>query len=297
MKKLKLSVITICYNIKNDILKTIESVINQTSNDFEWIVVDGASTDGTTDILEQYKSHISHFISEKDTGIYNAMNKGIQSASGEYLLFLNGGDCFASNDIVEEFNNLTGRYQFADVIYGNTHEPDKNNALVLKPIYGPINLNYFKGGRSLHHPSTFIKKELFEKYGLYDETLKIVSDWKQWIIFALNNASFIYWDKPISIFDTTGISSQKSPFLSQEINSVWKEYGALESYYSLSNFKRVTISLFNCIPLLEIKKKKHPLILSVRLFGFLNCCTIKETKKDYQIYLFECIPFLKIKGK
>ena len=104
-KDKKLSVITICYNIKDEIRRTCESIANQTNHDFEWIVVDGGSTDGTVEILNEYKKHIDVFISEPDKGIYNAMNKGIMQAHGEFLNFMNGGDTFADSNVVADFLN------------------------------------------------------------------------------------------------------------------------------------------------------------------------------------------------
>ena len=114
---MKLSVITICYNIKDEIERTCESIVSQTNQDFEWIVVDGVSTDGTVDILNKYKDKMTVYISEPDKGIYNAMNKGIKRAKGEYLNFMNGGDCFAASDIVEKFYHCPA--YGADVVYGN----------------------------------------------------------------------------------------------------------------------------------------------------------------------------------
>ena len=100
-----ISIITVCYNIKDEIERTCESIISQTANNYEWIVVDGGSIDGTVDILNKYKDKMSVFISEKDTGIYNAMNKGIKRATGEWCIFMNGGDCFASKISLKNFLN------------------------------------------------------------------------------------------------------------------------------------------------------------------------------------------------
>ena len=99
---MKLSVITICYNDRNGLLKTLESVKSQSSHDFQYIVIDGASKDGSADLLTEYASVIDYSVSESDKGIYNAMNKGIREAKGEYCLFMNAGDTFYANDTVEK---------------------------------------------------------------------------------------------------------------------------------------------------------------------------------------------------
>src|SRR6476620_8472507 len=115
----KISIITINYNDKEGLKKTIESVISQTFKDFEFLVIDGNSSDGGKDVLEQYKAHIDYCVSEPDTGVYNAMNKGIRAATGDFVLFLNSGDLLYKNDILGRVNasidNEYGIY-YGDVI-------------------------------------------------------------------------------------------------------------------------------------------------------------------------------------
>ena len=102
---MKYSIITVNYNNKEGLRKTIESVVRQTYRDFEFIVIDGGSTDGSTDILKEYDEQINYWVSEKDSGIYNAMNKGIKKSIGDYLIFMNSGDCFYQNDVLETVNS------------------------------------------------------------------------------------------------------------------------------------------------------------------------------------------------
>ena len=131
MNNCKLSIITICYNIKDEIERTCKSIVGQTWQDFEWIVVDGGSTDGTLEVLKKYSDRIDILISEKDSGIYNAMNKGIKLANGEWLNFMNGGDNFASNDVLEKvFKNKN--YE-ADILYGDMsyHKNGKIKTIIL----------------------------------------------------------------------------------------------------------------------------------------------------------------------
>lgn len=171
---MKLSIITINYNNKHGLQKTINSVISQIYKEFEWIIIDGGSTDGSKELIEQYTDYITYWVCEPDKGIYNAMNKGIEVAKGEYLLFLNSGDYLVSVYTLEHV--LCKSFQ-ADIVYGNLLY-DKKKVERAPGFHNDYIacIDLIKG--TLFHPSTFIKRELFEKYGYYDETLKIVADWK-----------------------------------------------------------------------------------------------------------------------
>jgi glycosyltransferase involved in cell wall biosynthesis len=202
---MKLTIITICYNNLIGLQKTIASIINQSSKDFQYIIIDGASNDGTPQYLSRIDfSPINHLIiSEKDTGIYNAMNKGIKLSKGNYLLFLNSGDCLYDNDVVLKFNSnkIT-----ADIISG--HTICENNGNFSHNWFAPdrITCNTFYSG-SICHQSTFMKRTLFNN-NLYDEANKICSDWQFFfkeLIFG--HASYAQINFFISRFDTTGISS------------------------------------------------------------------------------------------
>lgn len=198
---MKLSIITICFNEK-EIRRTCESIVNQSWQDFEWIVIDGGSTDGTVDILNQYKSRINVFISEKDNGIYNAMNKGIKLAHGEWLNFMNGGDCFYDNDVLRKTFGNNKNYD-ASVLYGFTYTPEKKK--FRKPSR-KVDSTFFIGS-NINHQSTFIKKSLFDKYGLYDETMKIAADFDKWCQFSAHGEKFACLDFCVAQNDLKGISS------------------------------------------------------------------------------------------
>ncbi|MEN8226432.1 MAG: glycosyltransferase family 2 protein, partial [Bacteroidota bacterium] len=185
---LKLSIISVCLNNREGLQKTIESVIGQSYNDFEFIIIDGDSDDGSVELIKEHENKISKWISEKDTGIYNAMNKGIGLANGEYCLFLNSGDVLSSKEILKEV--FTEKHD-ADIIYGDlirkkgnknyriTRYPDK---LTLYHFYVPV--------PSLHHQASFIKRALFEKFGLYREDFKVIADWEFFFrTIILNNCS------------------------------------------------------------------------------------------------------------
>ena len=189
----------------------MESVLNQTSKDFEYIVIDGASTDGSVEKIEQFKNptiQLFKWISEPDSGIYNAMNKGIRMAKGEYLHFLNSGDYLADDKVVEDI--LMELPNNCDIFVGNVIQfrPDgKQKYTKIKKQDKEVSLLTFYRG-TIQHTSAYIKRSLFDKYGLYDENLRIVSDWKWYLqVAGLNQADVRFTDRFVSCFDMTGISS------------------------------------------------------------------------------------------
>ncbi len=296
-KKPLISIITVCYNIKNEIERTCESIISQTSNNYEWIVVDGGSTDGTVDILNKYKDKMSVFISEKDNGIYHAMNKGIKKATGEWCIFMNGGDCFASNDIIEKFSQLDGIYKYADVIYGNTNIVNINGNKSIKKYPYPLTKSFFYNGNTINHQATFIKNELFNKYGLYNENYRIVSDWEKWIIFFINGCNFIKCDYVLSNFYEGGISNVQKNLIIKEINMVNSKYFFPEEITKTFEEGKRKILLFNFLPIFSLKKKKFPYKINIRLFNIIPLYSIKQKEKVRIHYLFSCIPLFLIKDK
>ncbi len=214
---MKLSVITINKNNAKGLEKTIKSVVNQTFNDFEYIVIDGASTDGSIEIIKKYQDKISHWISEPDKGIYNAMNKGIKLARGEYLLFLNSGDKFYDNNVLEN----VFKHQFdQDIVYGNISLDEKK--IVIPP--SKLTLKYFFT-RTLPHQSTFIKRKLFYEIGFYNEDLKIVSDWKFFLdALILHSFSYKKIDVLIAVYYSDGISSKQRQLIGKERHKILKSY-------------------------------------------------------------------------
>ncbi|WP_296623721.1 glycosyltransferase family 2 protein [Marivirga sp.] len=199
----KISIITISYNNKEGLSKTINSVLNQSYKYIEYLVIDGGSNDGTVDLLKSYDSDIDHWVSESDKGIYNAMNKGIQAASGEYLLFLNSGDVLLENSTIEK----ASQGLCADIVYGDL-VINKSGVLREKRYPDILTFEYLWKSH-LPHPASFIKKELFQRCGLYNENNKIVSD-QEFFITALikGNASYKHLNFPITKFEFDGISSK-----------------------------------------------------------------------------------------
>lgn len=212
---MKISVITINYNNREGLHKTIKSVVNQTYNDFEYIIVDGGSTDGSLDVIKTYSSNITYWVSEPDNGIYHAMNKGIDVAQGEYCIFMNSGDLFYNNRVLTEIiPYLSG----TDIVLGDTLESDgtiqlHKKEMTFKTLYGG----------SLSHQSSFIRTYLLKKYH-YDESLKIVADWKfflQTLIF--DNCSYEGVSMYISIYDVSGITYSNMDKFNEERTNVAKK--------------------------------------------------------------------------
>lgn len=203
----KLSIITVNLNNNEGLSKTLASVANQTCQDFEYIVVDGASTDGSVEIIQQ-TSFIDRWISEKDTGVYDAMNKGIALATGEYLLFLNSGDLLFNEGVLEKaIPKLTGEA----IIYGNLQQAWENTE---KIHYFPAELTFGHFIKeTIGHLSTFIRKDLFEKYGLYDTEYRIVADWAFFTkVIIKENVSVKQIPDVVGTFDMSGMSSIPTNF-------------------------------------------------------------------------------------
>lgn len=210
--QMKLSIITINYNNKAGLQKTIDSVIAQTWRDFEWIIIDGGSTDGSKELIEQYQQHFAFWCSEPDKGVYNAMNKGIDKARGEYLNFMNSGDIFYSKDTLEEVfarNTLN-----ADMVYGDWVRIEKENVVLMKAP-NEVSLDFFYID-NICHQAMFLKSSTMKKKG-YDETFQIYADWARWMEMALDGLVFQYVPVTICCFDATeGLSNKITSNLDME---------------------------------------------------------------------------------
>ncbi|UHG94035.1 glycosyltransferase (plasmid) [Spirosoma oryzicola] len=218
----RLSIITINYNNTVGLAKTIESVITQTSTDYEYIVIDGGSRDGSLDIIKKYEKSLSYWVSEPDRGIYHAMNKGIRQATGDYCQFLNSGDYLLASEVTERM--LTDMPSDCSIVYGNEIRDIGNKRVVKKSYAGrPITfLDLYRG--TIFHGSAYIKRSLFDKYGLYDESFKIVSDWKFYLVaVGLQNEQVAYCNIDLVWFDNTGISTLNQALDQYERAAVLKQ--------------------------------------------------------------------------
>ena len=202
---MKISIITVNYNDKKGLEKTINSVVNQSFTDFEFLVIDGNSSDGSKEIIEKYQSKINYSISEPDSGVYNAMNKGIKAAKGDFVIFMNSGDIFHNETVLLEVEKkLIPEF---DIYYGNNYKVSENGSRRLKTYNSKLDFSFFYSS-SLNHQSTFIRKSLFEKYFYYNENYKISADWEFFIYtICKENVSYKYLDNIICDYDFTGMSS------------------------------------------------------------------------------------------
>jgi glycosyltransferase involved in cell wall biosynthesis len=201
-----ITIVTINYNNSQGLKKTLESVAKQSMLPFQYLVIDGASTDGSMDIITQFSDIISDCISEPDNGIYHAMNKGIDLATGDYLLFLNSGDSLADDRVLEAITP----YLNADLVYGNLLLSNESFSQLLRfPEQLPFSF-FTDGFNSLPHPATFINKSLFKTVGKYNEHHLIVSDWT-FFLLALHkyNCTYCHVNMVVSSFNLDGVSSRK----------------------------------------------------------------------------------------
>ena len=259
----KLSVVTINFNDKIGLEKTITSVIHQSYAYFEYIVIDGNSTDGSKELLENYGQYITYSLSEPDSGIYNAMNKGIKVANGEYLLFLNSGDYLVDNDVLTRVGQfIDGTY---DLYYGDAIFKDNINEQIVK-YPNKLSFHFFTYN-NLCHQATFIKKSLFETVFYYNENFKIISDW-EFLIYAIciKNCTYKHIDEIICYYDFEGISSKDNSkdLIAKETKIVMNNYFSafIEDYKIIEEFasKRVKNLIYI---------KKFPLAWKI-LKGFSN---------------------------
>jgi glycosyltransferase involved in cell wall biosynthesis len=203
---MKLSIITVNRNNASGLKKTIQSVAVQTFTDFEYIVIDGASDDGSVEIIKKYADKITYWVSEPDTGIYNAMNKGIRKAQGNYCLFLNSGDYLIEPATLQNVFDEIARCEQADIYYSYCIKSDCTYTKTPKHI----TVNSFIFGNSINHQNSIISHSLFLEHGFYNEELKIASDREFWLRETWKYKSrFFYIDTTIAIYDITGISTNK----------------------------------------------------------------------------------------
>lgn len=209
MKSKKISIITVCLNAKNTIQKTIDSVIMQSYDHYQLVIVDGASTDGTTELINKYAEMPNlTIISEKDTGLYNAMNKGIRLADGEYVLFLNSGDVFYNDQVLETI----AKHLTADVVYGNVERILSDKKFIEKYDGKFTAMKLFLMGKMVCHQVLFIRTAIMKKY-FFDESFTISADHDMLMKCYKNQHSMKFVDIVISSVDCVdGISAQVKNF-------------------------------------------------------------------------------------
>ena len=237
-----ITIITVVLNAKVDLEKTIMSVAEQDYNNIEYIIIDGGSKDGSLDVIEQYSSVISKWLSEKDNGIYSAMNKGVSMASGKWACFLNAGDFFVNSkvvrNVVEFFCLLPSQ---PDIIYGNILIHKKTGEFIERIAQLPCNSHrmYFC------HQSAFVKLYLLHQYP-FDEHYSLSSDLKFFKQCRKDNKQFLRMDLPIVIYDITGLSNidrerglRENISVVKEMDNGWEKYKFLLRLYFVIYWRKL----------------------------------------------------------
>lgn len=268
-----LSIITINRNNAAGLEKTMNSVLSQSYSDFEYVVVDGASTDNSVDVIRRFSIQFGDrlkWVSEPDKGIYNAMNKGIRMASGDYVEFLNSGDCLVAEDVVLKMFTVLDKEGYPSILYGNMLKNLPDGTIMKDKCFAGQDITFlgFYTG-SLNHSPAYIDRSLFDKYGLYDENLKIVSDWK-WYLQAIifGGEKPMYTDVDVTLFDMNGISETNKDLDKKERRQVLEE---LINPAILTDYDQ-------CFFLIQQMKRltRHP--WAFKLVWFIERCLFKIEK-------------------
>lgn len=253
---MKLSIITVNFNDAAGLERTIKSVISQTFHDYEFIIIDGGSTDGSVNIIKKYEQYINYWISERDGGIYPGMNKGLRQAKGEYVNFMNGGDSYHSADVLERIFSLETH---ADIItgahFGSPHPNVGKNGISFLSLYTG----------AIDHQASFIRREVALRHP-YDENYRIVSDWKFFIqALILDNCSFYFTDTIVVDVDMTGISNTNYVLDRKERNTVMHELfpdRVLQDYQLLAS---IHPDLLEITPYISKSKSIQKFIIRIAL--------------------------------
>lgn len=262
---MKYSIITVNYNNKEGLRKTIESVIHQTYRDFEYIVIDGGSTDGSADVLKEFDKDITYWVSEKDSGIYNAMNKGIAKATGDYLNFMNSGDNFYNEQVLE---HLSTKDLSADIVVGRDYHFNETTQQSFATILpSRISMLTFVHN-TLPHQSTFFKRQLFDN-SPYDESLKLVADVKFYIQkICVEQCSVQLVNDIICRREPDGVSSANNEQRLQEHQQIIAEIlppGAIQDYETLFLLDKSTI--YKLFRLIENSRNRKWLTYAIKVIS------------------------------
>lgn len=214
-----LSIITVNYNDQKGLKKTFQSIFDQTYQDFEYIVIDGGSKDGSKELIEEYQDKIGYWVSEPDKGIYNAMNKGIVKATGKYVIFLNSGDSFYNPEVL--FNVVKNIQSFDKeyaIVYGDVIHPEFMGKKNVRRVHPDILDKMFFFKSTINHQAAFIEKRLFDENHLYKEQYKIVADWEFFMhVILQKKESYKHIDLIICEYSVDGFSSNNG------FKSLWEE--------------------------------------------------------------------------
>jgi len=229
---LKVSVITIVKNGMPFVAETIQSVINQDYESIEYIVIDSVSNDGTVEYVLSYKDKVTKFLSEKDFGIADAFNKGLRLASGDYIMFLNADDKFYKTDVISSLVSHAERNGHPTFLYGDCAVLDRNTGHKKYIASIKFKLDSLLKGQMPPHPSMFVHKSYFKKYGNFDSSFKIAMDF-EWFIRGIKSSSIIHVPSIITSVRDGGISTRSQIKVISEIISALKKNRYLPSKFTL----------------------------------------------------------------
>jgi glycosyltransferase involved in cell wall biosynthesis len=235
---LKISIITVTFNSARTIEQTIKSVIGQTYKNIEYIIVDGGSTDSTLSIIDRYRNYLSKFVSEKDNGIYDALNKGIRMATGDVIGILHSDDFYIDDHVIEKvvssFSKNASDAVYADLYYVGVENTDK---IVRKWHSGNYSHGMFVNGWMPPHPTFFVKREIYTKYGSFDLQFKSAADYELMLrLIHKNKIKLGYLNEFIVKMRVGGKSNQSVKnrlFANYEDRKAWEVNGLKPKWYTL----------------------------------------------------------------
>ena len=241
-----ISIITVVYNGEDFIEDAIKSVLNQTYKNIEYIIIDGKSTDNTLNIVKKHEDKISKIISEKDNGLYDAMNKGIKLATGDIIGIINSDDFFSYKNLFEDIINTFSRDD-VDIVYSDLVYVDPKNTDKTIRYWKSKKQKPFKTGWHPPHPTMFVKKSFYEKYGYFDTDFKIAADYELMLRFIeKHEAKLFYLPKTVVKMRIGGVSNKNIKniiYANKEVLKAWKKNGL-----------KIPFSIFFLKPIKKIKQ-------------------------------------------
>lgn len=261
MSKPKISIVTVSFNTVEVIEKTIMSVIGQDYDNLEYLVIDGGSTDGAQEIIGRYIDKIDYFVSEKDNGIYDGMNKGIAAASGDWILFLNADDIFVDSTVVSDVAAFISSHPDADVVYGNSEQIQEYGTFLVRPQEAYIN-----NKMSISHQATFVKREIILTH-IFDLKYRFAADFEQLSHFYLEGRKFIHFDRLIARVEMRGGATYNNFITSAE------------EMYSIIASRGIDISAEKR-KMIRHKKMVH--LFKTKFPGFITRPVLKFLAKHYK---------------
>lgn len=267
-----LSIITINFNNAAGLEKTINSVLTQSSKNSEFLVVDGGSNDGSIDIIIKHAGNINYWISERDNGIYDAMNKGIMQASGNYLMFLNSGDYLDDNNVLEEALTFINKQPNTDVLYGDIVSVKNDKKSVWKHPE-KVGISFLKNN-NLNHQAALIKASLFKEFGLYPMDYKLAGDHWLFLKALVNDKEFFYLKSLLVNYEPNGIGAKRRGDYEAEMADMWSKLVPSYADYLVNNYTAVEYAntypfLKNIVPIHHYftYNKKKLLLFSILLIA------------------------------